>query len=94
MKPLEKTFTRNGFEFKEFWRVGCVAIYGKKKPEWRDFFTFEVVIVRDGKAWTAFGQTFEAKELYPSSEDWGTYGFTHRHLSDAMGNAGKLLAAR
>lgn len=93
MKPIETEFKRSGFEFKQMWRVGPVAIYGKKKPEWKDFFTFEVVVIREQKAWEAFGRVFEAKEAYPSSEQWGTFGWTARTLDAAMVMVGTMKLA-
>jgi hypothetical protein len=52
------------------WRKGQVGIYGS-----------EVVIIRVEEGRHKFGRWYPTHEKYPSSEDWGTYGWTYTRNS-------------
>lgn len=86
MKKLSKNFKKWNFIFDEVERKGRYAIYEKflvDPPEVDASIGFEVIVIQKQKEHERFGQTFPAKELYPSSETWGIYGFTFYHLRDA-----------
>lgn len=94
MNTLPIEFDRGGFDFKQMWREGNVAIYGKKKSEWKDFFAFETVIVRQRGEREAFGKVFEAGEYYPSSEEWGRFGWADRDFSHSQARARILVVGQ
>jgi len=92
MKKLEKNFKKWNFDFTQLERKGKYAIYEKflidpPEPMREDGKTasvgFEVIVIQKQKEYERFGQTFPAKELYPSSETWGTYGFTFCTVKEA-----------
>jgi len=92
MKKLEKKFKKWNFNFVQLERKGKYAIYEKfliapPEPkageEEEASIGFEVIVVQKQKEHERFGQTFPAKELYPSSETWGTYGHTFSEMTDA-----------
>src|SRR5262249_62187720 len=80
-RPLPEKFTRNRYQFEQLCRTENTAIYiqhinGRQKA-------FEVIVITvadrkpvklDGRV--AWGRC-EPYECYPSSELWGTYGFTY-----------------
>lgn len=92
MQKLAKEFKKWNFNFIQIERKGKYAIYEKfiiapphpaKGDEESPSIGFEVVVIQKQKEHERFGQTFPAKELYPSSEAWGTYGHTFLTLQGA-----------
>jgi len=92
VKKLETKFKKWNFNFVQLERKGKYAIYEKyliappepaKEDEKIPSIGFEVIVAQKQKEHERFGQTFPAKELYPSSETWGTYGFTFCTLKGA-----------
>lgn len=92
MKTLPEKFNRNGFEFEQVKRVETAAIYRKRKPQ--GAWSFETIRVRTRKEREAFGATFEAGEFYPSSEEWGIFGWTYGDLAGAEHQLGVLTAPK
>jgi hypothetical protein len=66
-------------------RKGNVAIYQGPYPE-----HFEVVVIRVAEESVFAGKVVPRRELYPSSDMWGTYGWTYSPNS----HADPLKAAR
>lgn len=79
MKTLPLEFKRDGFTHKQVVRDGNVAIYERTKPEHSQPH-YEVVIIREHKARDTGNFKVEAGEHYPSSEEWGIYGWTYGTL--------------
>jgi hypothetical protein len=74
-------FGHSGFTLTQLKRVGNVAIYVQTKR--RQPPAYEVVLIQKYEAYSAFGKEYPAGECYPSSEQWGTYGFTYRTTEGA-----------
>lgn len=100
MKLLETEFTEKGFAFSQVVRRGNLAVYRRAKGNSEHF---EVVRIRSSKGHA--GYTVKDKdgketiiqpqgphELYPSSEKWGTDGFTHNDEDSARAKMGELEA--
>lgn len=93
MKLLPDSFAKKGFQFRLEFREQNVAIYKRYKnpetPHW------EVIIVREQKERamsTPLGAVvLPHSELYPSSEQWGRYGWTYTDYPDARRKADSLL---
>jgi len=92
MEKLKKEFVKWNFRFKQLERKGKYALYEKfilnppqpiKGETNEPSIGFEVIIIQKQKEHERFGQTFPAKELYPSSETWGTYGWTFINMNNA-----------
>lgn len=85
MKPLDKTFTYDGFTFRQLQRSETHAIYEKVKHD--RISDYEVIFIRKQKAGSAkFGDRtveLEAKEIYPTSQEWGINGWTYLDLEQA-----------
>ncbi len=88
MKTLSEEFVKKGWKHRQIERHGKVAIYERSKvgaPH------FEVVVIKEGRAWEKAGVQFPASELYPSSEQWGVLGWTYLDLASAKAKAALLI---
>lgn len=95
MNIISTNFTRNGFEFESVRREGAVAIYRKRKATWRPGkFSFEVIKIRVRKEKETSWGKYEAGEHYPSSEEWGQFGWTCLDLSEAETRMAALLPSK
>ena len=87
--PIEKEFRKYGDDFKQEFRDGEYAIYSRTS-EGREKPSYEVIILRPQKETVSFGRVFPAKEAYPTSSQWGTFGWT---IPDSMEAAMSRLRA-
>lgn len=95
MKPLPEEFDKKGFHYRRLWREGEVAIYEQSKGP---AITFETIVVREQNATTleldGVKVDLEHREIYPSSEQWGTYGWTTLDAFAAMRKARQVIEER
>jgi len=91
MIPLETEFYSRGFCHKLVRRAGFVCVCARFRRPRPENVHYEVVIIREGKAHTIAGKDFPAKEYYPSSEEWGRYGWTYRDEDQARAKFGALV---
>lgn len=95
-KPLPKQWEKSGFRFTEIRREGMIAIYhkvaveGTYHPKTVDS-GFEVGIIKNSEAYEMAGNPIPAKENWPSSEQWGTMGWTYSNLYAAECKYNSLL---
>ena len=77
-KPIDNEFFGRGFIHRLIKRQGMVALFERWHRELPDgLHHFEVVRLRNSDAYVVAGVTIPAQETYPSSESWGTDGFTY-----------------
>jgi len=87
-KVLATDFKKAHFQFTQVKREGDVAIYKKhaipfvSRPK---AFSggYEVIIITRHEGYAYAGVAFEPAEVYPSSEQWGSKGWTEKTLSGA-----------
>jgi hypothetical protein len=91
-KPIETSFRRDGFDYRQIQRTGDVAIFEQSKPGVKPTW-LEVVIIRRHGEREVFGKRVEPMEAYPGSEQWGTYGWTFRGSMRAIAKFEELVAA-
>lgn len=92
VEPLPAVIRSDGFSLEQIKRAGNLAIYRKiKGPEYSGY---EVVKVRVCKAKQINGYSYPDREFYPSSEEWGTYGWTYGTLEAAQAKFEALLEER
>jgi hypothetical protein len=76
-KPLDPHFQRGEFNYKQIVREKEVAIF---EQTWRGCsqpsVSWEVVVIRRHNGKTIKGHLVAPSEFYPSSTEWGKYGFT------------------
>ena len=82
MKPIKKTFSKDGFKFTQLKREGRVCIYSQV-PDGGEFRAFEVIIIKYRKERQINGKVLPAQEAYPSDSDWGKMGWTFISLEKA-----------
>ena len=75
-EPLKTVFTLGGFSYRQIAREGDFAIY---EQSWRKSHNicFEVIRIqrREAEIFPS-GRSYPAREVYPSSEQWGQHGWT------------------
>ena len=93
MIPLETEFYSRGFCHKLVKRAGFVATYARfRRSDPEQVIHYEVVVIRTQKAHTHNEIEYPAREVYPTSEQWGTYGWTYRDEGHARAKFEVLLA--
>lgn len=97
MIKLPKEIKKWGFLHKQVERKGKYAIYEKillkpeQNPEKPVSVGFEVIKIMNQPEGERFGKFYPAKEAYPSSETWGTYGWTYIELNGAYNKLKELI---
>ena len=88
-KKLPPSFTKNGFTFEQVERRGDFAVFRKFKK--RGFaHSFETVKINRHDGYTIAGKDIPPGECYPSSEQWGTHGFTFNDPIAALAKMAEL----
>jgi len=82
VKPLSESFKSDGFNFRQLYREGDIALFEKSKSERNR--GYEVVRIQKREACLAFGKLLPAREVMPSSERWGKDGWTYPDLTSAQ----------
>lgn len=90
LRHLPTTLTRDGFLFTQVFRDGVIAVYEQRRPDVDHPVGFEVIRIRVGKAHPKDADQ-SPKERYPSSEEWGKFGWSYINRLDAMKQAAHLL---
>lgn len=81
MIPLPTEFSRHGYDYKQVERSDNVAIFEQSFEG--EFVAFEVFRIKKEKERNIMGKIYPPAEVVPSTEKWGTYGFTVRTLERA-----------
>ena len=82
MEKLPSRFKYDGFEFKLIKRTERIALLRKKLPG-SEAEHFEVVIIQVYPEEERFGRKYPKREKMPSTNSWGTYGWTCMTRDDA-----------
>lgn len=88
MNPIPKHFRRDQFDFNQRLDLHPVYVYQKTKVGWLGF---EVIIARERVGRTFKGRVIEAGWAYPSSEQWGVYGWSFQNIEQARQKAFELV---
>lgn len=87
VKRLPEKFTRNHYQFEQLCRTDSTAIYIQHINGRQQAFEVVIITVAERKVVKVNGQVaWEAcqpYECYPSSEAWGTFGWTYTTEADA-----------
>ena len=89
MTTLSPLFTKSGFTFEQVERRGNLAVFRKAKKSGKSA-SFETVKITSHDGYTIAGVAIPPGECYPSSEKWGTHGFTFRDPSAALAKMAQL----
>jgi hypothetical protein len=84
--PLPDAYKDHSMTFRLVKRVGMVAMFAAGTLEW------EVMVIQRQKA-AKFpnGKTYPPKEVVPSPEQWGQYGWTYTHEARAKARFDMLV---
>lgn len=91
LRPIPTAFTRDGYDFRQLWRQGHVAIYSQQRPWATEPAAWEVVAIRPRKAHPKDVDQ-NPKEGYPGDAEWGMRGWTLLSLESAQKKALEVLA--
>jgi len=80
--PIEIT-QNGGHHYRQIWRDDRAAVY-EQRNAFGAFLGYEAIAIKRQEACRAFGRQYPAKELYPSSEDWGKLAVSVSDLDRAM----------
>jgi hypothetical protein len=84
MKKIETKFTKKGFKYTQVVRKGDKAIFTQERTEKGSIIkNYEVVVIKKHNGYEIGGNIIPPSEVYPSSTQWGTLGWTFQNLEDA-----------
>ena len=76
MKKLEKEFESAGFKYKQIHREKNYAIYERKYMDSLSDPHYEAIKILSHNGMEIAGKKLPPSEYYPSSNSWGTNGYT------------------
>jgi hypothetical protein len=86
-KPLPIDITQNGgHHYHQVWRDENCAVY-EQRGHYNQLLGYEAIRIKRQEAQVMFGKHYEAKELYPNSEDWGRFAVTKNDFEEAKSAA-------
>ena len=80
--PLKTEFKWNQYRYEQLERTATSAIYSQFDPDDK-LVAYEVVRIRVEQPGEAFGKPYPLREVYPGTNQWGSYGWTCRTLDEA-----------
>ena len=93
MKPLAKTFSKNGFTYEEVIRQGDIAIYKQRLRPGAGELAFEVFRVNKNEERKMGGAVIPAAESGPSNEQFGASAWSYPELGRAKAKFAELVKA-
>lgn len=88
---LPTTFYEKGFNFKQLFRAGNIALYKKVRDGNPRVRSYELIIIQKHDAYMLGQSQIEAAECYPSSSNWGNFGWTFTDKQTAESRFNNLL---
>lgn len=93
-RPLGSTYKKNTFHYELVTRDGDLAIFKQQLRPGVGCLAFEVIRIRVAPALTIMGKDVPEREIAPSNEDFGSYGWSYPTLAKAKGKYHELLEQR
>jgi hypothetical protein len=91
MQPIDTSFADRRYTYTQLERQGDIAIYEQRHKENPTVVRYEVVRIRVRPAGVLpDGRPVPERESYPSSSEWGRYGFTCMDVPEARALAATL----
>lgn len=91
MKKLEKEFESAGFKYKQIHREDMYAIYERKHIDSNSPPHYESIKIQSHNGMEIAGNKIPPSEYYPSSKNWGTYGFTCINRKNAYNRLDRII---
>ena len=92
MKKIEKAFTSKSFSHKQIHREEDFAIYERFHDDTPEKKHYEVIKILSHNGYAIGGQTYPASEYYPSSNAWGSDGYTCTTKENAYKKLDKMMS--
>lgn len=92
-RAIAKEFRRDRFQFRQVVREVDIAIFEQRWWQSENV-AFEVVVIRRHGGYSLGGAYVEPAEYYPSSSEWGLYGFTYTDRDHAFAKLRQLREHR
>jgi len=92
MQPLPETFTRGDYHYRMVERTDKTAIFEQLFEG--THVAFEAILIKKEKERNIMGKKYPPAEVFPSTEKWGTYGFTTHTLENARARAAQLEGSK
>lgn len=91
-RPLPPDFRANGQIYRQIKRIGMVTLYSVSNKAGK-VYGYEMAIVRIRVSEILMGKVIPEREVYPSNEEFGKYGWYYPkcRLQDAEANFNNLL---
>ena len=80
--PLKTEFQWNQYRYEQLERTATSAIYSQFDPN-DELVAYEVVRIRVEQPGEVMGKFYPLREVYPGTNQWGSYGWTCRSLDEA-----------
>lgn len=90
MKKIEKTFTSKSFTHNQIHREGDFAIYERRHNN-SDKKHYEVIRIQSHNGYSIGNQSYPPSEFYPSSNAWGSDGYTCVSKENAYKRLDKMI---
>jgi hypothetical protein len=90
MKKLDKDFESAGFKYKQIHRENMYAIY-ERHHNTSEIKHFEVIKIQSHNGLEIAGNKIPPSEYYPSSNSWGTNGFTCINKQSSYNRLDRLM---
>lgn len=91
MKKLEKEFESAGFKYKQIHREDMYAIYERKHIDSNSPPHYESIKIQSHNGMEIAGNKIQPSEYYPSSNSWGTHGFTCINRKNAYDRLDRII---
>lgn len=82
----------SGFIYKQIKRSPRYAIYAQKRSSDDRVIAYEVIAIRRGGGKEFRGKYILPYEMYPKTSQWGSLGWTYRHIEDAIAKYDALVS--
>ena len=80
--PLKTEFKWNQYRYEQLERTATSAIYSQFDPN-DEIVAYEVVRIRVEQPGEVMGKFYPLREVYPGTNQWGSYGWTCCCLDEA-----------
>lgn len=80
--PLKTKFKWNQYRYEQLERTATSAIYSQFNAD-DELVAYEVVRIRVEQPGEVMGKFYPLREVYPGTNQWGSYGWTCRSLDEA-----------
>ena len=90
-QQLPEYIDKGTFELNMMKREGDIALFSRYNRRIKSISTYEVAVIRKKGEEKMFDVLLPNREVYPSTSEWGKFGWTYQHLVNAEVKFRKLV---